>query len=68
MIVNWPSRTDFNRTLELFPSDILTSQNRRTPIADGDLYTLHTGIMRVDIRIPDEDLIEFKEPVTLRVG
>ena len=56
----WPCSLDKNRTLEIFTDDVLSRQK------DGT-YVCHTGIMKVDIHIPDDDVELIKTPTMLEV-
>lgn len=44
----WPCQADPNRTVVCFDDDVFTGK--------GGVYTMHTGICKVGIRIPDDHL------------
>lgn len=54
----WPCKPIPDRTVELFPDDILTK-------SDNGTFTKHTGICMLGIKIPDCDVEEFAGPIKL---
>lgn len=59
--VKWPCVSLPDRTVELFPGDVLT------PTGDGK-FTKHNGLCMTNIDVPDDVLVPVDEPVNLVVG
>lgn len=57
---SWPCGALPNRTITLYPDDVLTLQ-------ENGAMMKHTGLGCMNIRVPLEDLIEHAEPVRLRL-
>jgi hypothetical protein len=57
----WPCQPMPDRTVELFPTDVLTKH------PNGSV-TKHTGLMMCNIKVPHADLEPFPKPVSLQVG
>lgn len=57
----WPCKADPDRTVLLFPSDVLTKTSNST-------VTKHTGLMMLNIQVPAEDLVPFEQDPVLQVG
>ena len=57
----WPCRTDQHRVVELFPVDILSKHPNGT-------VTKQSGFCMTNIQVPEDDLIEFNEPITMIIG
>ena len=53
----WPCSRTPDRTIEIFPDDVLTGKN--------GCYTKHTGLCCFNIRIPDADVVLVKKPIKL---
>lgn len=57
----WPCKSNPNRMIKLFLSDVLTIDTDGTVIS-------HIGLCRFGIKVPIEDLIEINNPTSLIVG
>lgn len=59
-IYPWPCKPHPDRTVEVFEDDVFTRG------ADG--WTMHTGLMKLGVQIPDENMEFVDGDVNLRVG
>ena len=57
----WPCAPEPKRTLELFPFDVLTKAK------DGSV-TKHNGLCMTGIIVPECDLVEVQEPLSMVIG
>ena len=57
----WPCAPMPQRTLELWPGDVLTKH------PNGSV-TKHNGLCMMNIRVPDADLLEVPRPTEMVVG
>lgn len=53
----WPCPSDPNRMLDLYFDDVLTGSNGK--------YTCHTGLMKCNIILQDDEVEFVTKPVTL---
>ncbi len=57
----WPCPSEPNRTITLFNDDVLTGDGGK------NTYMKHTGLGCFGIIVPEEDLIEHKKTVNMRL-
>lgn len=57
-VYQWPCPGSPHRTIDVYIDDVLT-------IAKDGSCTMHTGIMKTGIFIPEDDLVAFDGPVHL---
>lgn len=56
----WPCDNQPDRTIEVYPEDILTKKS-------NNRYNMQTGIYKMGIHIPDEDVVFHPEACHLRL-